>query len=329
MSSAPPAGESTGTRAPPVFVGGAPRSGTHIVAHLIGAHPRYFVIPYEVSVHCDWRLGIPAYLRGSIDRDELIDKLRTVWWRSPLPWRPDVERGLFKLIERPDLDTALDALRASPGDDRLSASRSLAGILFERIAARSGKPGWVEHSPLNISSAPDVLSLFPDAKFIHVVRDGRDRAASVVPLPFGAESFEVALRRWAQVLRRGEAVAQVIPDEQHLALQLEDLVLVDRESSYQSLLGFLEIPDDPGMRSFFASEVGAERAHVGRWRTELPAPERDLLAAEYRKVIEELRAEGISNVPLDRDVDFAHPPGGSAGPSTVDPWAGEREGKDL
>jgi hypothetical protein len=329
MSSAPPAGESTGTGVPPVFVGGAPRSGTHIVAHLIGAHPRYFVIPYEVSVHCDWRVGIPAYLGGSIDRAELIDKFRTVWWRSPLPWRPDLERGLFKLIEPAELEAALDAFRASPADDRLSASRSLAGTLFEGIAASSPKPGWVEHSPLNISSAPDVLSLFPNAKFIHVVRDGRDRACSIVPLPFGAESFAVAMRRWAQILRRGEAVAQLVPSRQHLVLQLEDLAVVDRERSYERLLDFLDLPDDPAMRSFFASEVGAERAHIGRWRTELSGAERDELEAEYRKVIEELRAEGISYVSLDRELDVAHPRSGSEGPSSVDPWAGGREGKDL
>jgi hypothetical protein len=329
MSSAPPAGKSTGTGVFPVFVGGAPRSGTHIVAHLIGAHPRYFVIPYEVSVHCDWRVGIPAYLGGSVDREELIEKLRTVWWRSPLPWQPDLERGLFKLIEPADLEAALDAFRAAPAGDRLSAARSLTGTLFERIAAPSAKPGWVEHSPLNISSAPDVLSLFPDAKFIHVVRDGRDRACSVVQLPFGAESFAVALRRWAQVLRRGEAVAHEIPSRQYLVLQLEDLVLVDRERSYERLLDFLDLPDDPALRSFFASEVGAERAHVGRWRTVLSDAQRDELEDEYRKVIEELRAEGLSYVSLDREFDVAHPPGGSEGPSSVDPWAGEREGRDL
>jgi sulfotransferase family protein len=328
MSSAPPAGESTGKGVPPVFVGGAPRSGTHIVAHLIGAHPRYFVIPYEVSAHADWRVGIPAYLRGSLDRDELIDQLRTFWWRSPLPWRSDLERGLFKLIEPEDLEAALAAFRASAADDRLSAARALARALFEVITARSQKPGWVEHSPLNLSSAPDVLALFPEAKLVHVVRDGRDRACSVVQLPFGADSFPEALARWARVLRRGEAMAELVPSGQFLVLQLEDLVLFDRERSYERLLEFLTLPDDPAMRSFFDSEAGPERAHVGRWQTELPEPERVALDAEYREVVDALRADGISCVPPDRELDFARGPGAGTR-SSVDPWAGGRGGEDL
>jgi hypothetical protein len=327
MSSAPPAGESTGKGVPPVFVGGAPRSGTHIVAHLIGAHPGYFVIPYEVSAHADWREGIPAYLRGSIDREELIDKFRTLWWRSPLPWRPDRERGLFKMIEPADLETALEAFRAAPDEDRLAAGRALARALFEVITAGSPKPGWVEHSPLNLSSAPDVLSLFPEAKFIHVVRDGRDRACSVVGLPFGAESFAEALGRWDRVLRRGDAVSELVPSGQFLVLQLEDLVLFDRERSYERLLQFLGLPDDSAMRSFFASEAGREHAHIGRWQTELPETERDGLDAEYRKVIAALRADGISGVPSDRELDVARERGGVGSRSTVDPWV--EGGEDI
>ena len=37
--------------APPVFIGGAPRSGTHAVAHLLSRHPRYAMIRQEVRLH--------------------------------------------------------------------------------------------------------------------------------------------------------------------------------------------------------------------------------------------------------------------------------------
>jgi Sulfotransferase family len=326
MSSAPAADESPAVEVPPVLVGGVPRSGTHIVAHLIGSHPSYFVIPYEVMAQSDRQEGIVAYLNGSIDRDELIEKFRTVWWRRPTAWRPDVERGLFKLISRDDLEAVLDAFRAAPPEDRLAGARALAHALFDRVTAGSAKPGWVDHSPWNITSAPEVLPLFPDAKFIHVVRDGRDRAASVMRLPWGAESFPGAVRRWGLILRKGEEVARQIPASQFLVLHLEDLVLLDRERTYERMLEFLELSDDPAMRAFFESEVSPERAHLGRWRVELSETEREQVDAAYRKVLAELHAEGISCAPPDRELDIAY--GASAGRSSIDPWA-DGLGEDI
>jgi sulfotransferase family protein len=302
----------------PVFVGGAPRSGTHIVAHLVGAHPRYSVIPYEVTAHCDRRGGIPAYLAGTLDRAALIEKMRTLWWRRPLPWDEKLERGLFKMIEREQLEAAIEVFEAVPEDDRLAAGRALAGALFERITLEFPGESWAEHSPENLVAAPDVCSLFPEAKIVHVVRDGRDRACSVVPLPFGADSFAEAVKRWALVLRRGDAVAKLLPPEQLMVLQLEDLVAFDRERSYERLREFLALPDDPVMRSFFETEVGPERAHVGRWRTELSDADRAELERVYDVTLAELRAEGVTCAPPDRTLELAFGPGEDR--SSVDPW---------
>jgi hypothetical protein len=312
----------------PVFVGGAPRSGTHILAHLVGAHPSYAAIPYEVVVHCGWRQGIPAYVNGVIDREELIDKLRTFWWQRPLPWRPELDRGLYKLLERDDLEALLERFRGQAQNDRLATGRWLADELFAAITARSGAPGFAEHTPDNLMAAPDVHALFPDAKFIHVVRDGRDRACSVVSLPFGADTYSEAMRRWALVLKRGERVQAEIPPDRFLVLQLEDLVLTERERTYARLLEFLELPDDPAMRSFFESEVGPERAHVGRWRAELAHTEREQLESAYAETVAELRAAGVSSLPPERSIEVAYGAGGGA-LSSVDPWVEGRGGEDI
>jgi hypothetical protein len=313
--------------AAPVFVGGAPRSGTHIVAHLVGAHPRYSVIPYEVVVHCGRERGIPAFVNGIIDRDELIETIRTYWWRRPLPWRPDLDRGLYKLVGRKELDSVLEQFRELPGDDRLESGRWLARALFATITAGSEAPGFSEHTPENLNVAPDVHAIFPEAKFVHVVRDGRDRACSVVSLPFGADTYAEAMRRWALVLKRGESVRAQIPPERFHVLQLEDLVLAHRELAYERLLEFLELDDDPAMRSFFESEVGPERAHVGRWRTELEPADRAELEAAYAETVTELRAEGISSLPPERPPEVAYRV--SDGTSSVDPWKEGRGDEDI
>jgi sulfotransferase family protein len=308
-------------------VGGAPRSGTHILAYLVGAHPSYYTIPYEVVVHCDRNRGIAGYIEGNIGKQELIEGMRGYWWRRPLPWNSQLERGIFKLIEQDELEAVLEAFEAAPDEDRLAGGRALARGLFERVTSRSPLPGWSEHTPWNVNSAPQLLALFPEAKFIHVVRDGRDRACSAVSLPWGAESYSLAVKRWGLFLRRAEAASQQIPRDRVLVVQLEDLVVFDRERSYERVLEFLDLQDDPAMHSFFESEIGPERAHVGRWRAELDDAEREEIEAAYRETLAELRADGVSSAPPDRTLEVAHGP--SEARSSVDPWADGPGNEDI
>ena len=310
----------------PVFVGGAPRSGTHIVAHLIGAHPSYATIPYEVVVHCGWRQGIPAFVNGVIDRDELIDKLRTFWWQRPLPWRPELDRGLYKLLERDDLEEVLERFRAQPPDDRLAAGRRLADELFAAITAHSGAPGFAEHTPDNLMAAPDIDALFPDAKFIHVVRDGRDRACSVVSLPFGADTYAEAMRRWGLVLKGASGSsgdpARAVPRLRVSRTSCSPSASAPTHacSSSSSFPTTPRCAPSSNPRSARARPRGAlaHRAQPGRARAARIA---------YAETVAELRAAGVSSLPPERSSEVAF--GVSEGTSSVDPWVEGRGGEDI
>lgn len=302
----------------PVFVGGAFRSGTHIVAHLVGRHPDYLTLAREMFFHCAER-GVPAYLAGTIDRREFASDLLGRWWRRPAPWHPDGERGLHQTIPAEEFDAAVAAFLTSGADDRVGACRTLISSLFDPLAAAAGKQAWVEHTPRNIWAAKELSTLFPHAKFIHAVRDGRDQACSLVRLPFRGDSVPDELRLWARDLRMAEAGSQALAPGQFLVVQLEDLVLFDREGSFERLVAFLSPGDVEPMREFFDSEVTAERAHIGRSRVELEPEERERIDALYEELKDELRAEGISCVPPDREA-----PVSFSGPTAAhpfDPWS--------
>ena len=66
---------------------------------------------------------------------------------------------------------ALLAETRVPGDVR--------GRVLPRVAERRGKPRWAEKTPLNIAHLGWVLSHFPRARVIHVIRDGRDVVCSL------------------------------------------------------------------------------------------------------------------------------------------------------
>jgi putative sulfotransferase len=56
--------------------------------------------------------------------------------------------------------------------------------LFDQLARRFDKPLWIERSGANVWCVPQYLKMFPEARFIHVVRDGRDAALSMGEHPY-------------------------------------------------------------------------------------------------------------------------------------------------
>ncbi|WP_449066856.1 sulfotransferase, partial [Planomonospora algeriensis] len=54
---------------------------------------------------------------------------------------------------------------------------SALGIVLRAYAARFGKPRWGDKRPSYFKSVDVLLRLFPDAQFVHLIRDGRDCVA--------------------------------------------------------------------------------------------------------------------------------------------------------
>lgn len=285
----------------PIFVGGSPRSGTHIVSHLIASHSRYAFVPHEVGFHCNM-LTIPGYVRGWLTKDELVERLRR-WWPTFGPTYPG---GLEGVIGRETFESAIAQFLAEGEEDRKSASARLIHSILDPVAAEAGKPFWVEKSVLNVMAAPILTTLLPTAKVIHVVRDGRDVACSLVSVPFGPDSHYEALARWAKRVTHADKSARRLGSDTVLTLHLEDLVHFDREATYKRLLDFLGLAEEERTRNFFSQEVTAQRAHLGRWRAELSHDEQVELTVRYEATLDELRRAGVRCIPPERVGGISH-----------------------
>jgi hypothetical protein len=289
----------TGEARKPVFVGGSSRSGTHPVAHLLAKSKLFHLIPRELAFHAVPE-GLVGYVNGRFEREELIEKLRRRFWRI-VPGKV----GFEGVVTRDQLEKALAALAAAP-DDRVASSRDLVKALLDPIAREAGKPSWVEKSTQTVVGAPALVSMFPDAGIVHVVRDGRDVACSIAGLPWGPDTVPEAVAYWANRLRRAEAGARALPPGRVLVIHLEDLVLLDREATYRRLLEYMQLESEPEMVSFFESELTPERAHLGRWRTDLDPAEREEVDAAYQGALRQLRDEGVSCAPPDRTLEVSY-----------------------
>jgi hypothetical protein len=166
--------------------------------------------------------------------------------------------------------------------------------LLDPVATAAGADTWVEHSPENVTIAPTLYRLFPNLKFVHSMRDGRDVASSMTRVPWGPDNLIEAIRWWGRRLRLAHRQTGELPDDRVHILHLEDLVTNDREGAYTGLLEFLELDDEPSLREYFDDNIQPDRAHIGRWKEDVAPEEHAEVDAVYDSVLESLRADGVS-----------------------------------
>lgn len=217
-------------------------------------------------------------------------KLHNRWW-----WRENRQArasGLHLTLDEDERDTLLATFNEefTAGAERAAGRNFLAGLVRAQHDD-AGEPFWVDTSPPNIPRASEILELLPDARFIWVVRDGRNTAASVLTERWGAEEPEAAIDWWETRLRRCHAGAAGIGQDRLLRIQLEELVGSRRDETYAELCEFLGVTDDARMRAFFAHRMKASRVDPRAWRTRVP----DSAAFEsaYREAKQRLIVDGL------------------------------------
>ena len=290
-----------------VFIGGTGRSGTHVISHLLGSHSQYARVPIECRFHCNPQ-GFPDLLSGGVDADTFLRKLKKFWWRriragevAPVVARRIAfgrkVRGLHKIVPEERFEAAVAEFEATHGDDLERACRNLFLDLLWPLTAEQGKPGLIEMSCFTIAESPTLQRLFPEAKLIHTVRDGRDAGSSKVAKrqkrSHPRDGFE-GLRWWEGRLRNIERGVSALPDRSKLlTVSLDDLVAGDREGVLAQILEFTGLEPEPELRRFFDEEMSASAAHKERWREGLSEQRQAELVREYEKTLDRLEREGF------------------------------------
>lgn len=290
---------------PPVFSGGTGRSGTTVVAKLLDAHPLVaHGIPFECKFLtsagglCDLvdtrlRRGPVALARrlarGSVESFE--EQLRGRWFRHR--YGDGRERGLCQGIDAATVEAALAGFADRLAADPVAAAHRLTHDLLDPPARSRGKQRWVDTTPGNAWRARSLHRIFPDLRLVHMMRDGRDVAASVAPRYWGPDDVDEALAWWEDRMRRSGEALRALPEGSVVHVELEDLVLRDRDATRRRLLAVLGLDDDPAVAAYHDTAMKPDHAHLERWRHGLTPARQDELTERYLAALDRLRAAGL------------------------------------
>lgn len=202
-----------------------------------------------------------------------------------------------------DWSAAHERVRAIPPKDR-----SLAKMIDEifRMYAEAHFPNalcWGDQTPLNTRYLPWVFRAFPNAKYLHVLRDGRDAIAS--HLRVRGECIERATRVWVNSIARARKLQSQLPAGQFMEVRYEELVGATA-ATLQAICQFVGIEYCASMLEYWKSPTTVEHKHfsihrnlsrpvfsdsVGKWRERLSVDEQRYVQGRAGGLLEQLGYE--------------------------------------
>lgn len=212
----------------PVFVVGCPRSGTTVLGRALGAHSALVTADESILLRPLERF-YSSLFQG----------------RNPRRWAP-----LRDFISETDLLVSLG---------------NLADAVFNSLVSRHSAHRYLDHTPWYVRIINFINILYPDAQFIHIIRDGRDVVISLAKA--FADGFEWAGKTiaeratlWAGSVKAGKEAGRNLGPRRYCEVRYEDLCLrPDRTIEY--CLSFLGLSmEDQTLLPLAAPHASPSRA---------------------------------------------------------------------
>jgi hypothetical protein len=207
----------------PVFIVGMNGSGTTMLHQHLGQHPELFAFPQESYV-------LPHFIKASARYGDLADdsNFRKLW-------QDMASSFIFRFRN--------DGEPLPVPDDWRETSRTAAAI-FDRImhhfAAAAGKQRWSEKTPMHVLHIQRIAEDLPASRFVHMIRDGRDCAASD-HRRWGRNAVGT-MSRWKHAVMEGRRQGQAI-GARYLEIRYEDIT-AEPETHLRQVCEFLGLAFD-------------------------------------------------------------------------------------
>ncbi len=282
-------------REPVPFVVGMNRSGTTLLRMMLDAHPD-LTIPPETHFVPDL---IKAAKEPGATPEDALEAMK-----SAREW------GDFGFSD----EEMLARLRALPEIKPGPAVRTF----YAAYTEQQGKPRWGEKTPTYVQKMKLIQRALGEARFVHVIRDGRDVALSVLDRTVRDVEVADVARRWRKKITKAREDSPKL--KHYTEVRYEDLIL-ETEPTLRRVCEFIELPWDDTLLNYYersadrlaemaralpaegrAKELSVERRmathamttqpptadRVARWRTQMSAEQREEFETVAGDLLDEL-----------------------------------------
>lgn len=191
----------------PVFIIGAERSGTTLLRLMLSSSRELCIPPESIfltELYPKYKDGLTTFEQVPL----FLDDLFSVFFFDQ--WELDREVIKHKILELGDLSYA----------NIIEAVYHSYASLRDPEAVR-----WGDKNPIHTLRTDIILILFPNAQFVHIIRDGRDAVTSQKETQWGKQrSYEKATALWTRYVDAGNIFANQNPS-QCIEIKYERLVL--------------------------------------------------------------------------------------------------------
>jgi hypothetical protein len=244
---------------PFVFIVGCARSGTTLLHRIVDAHPQIAVSPEIHWIANFKKEGAGATVNGIVTKEILYSLL---------------EHKRFPLlgVSRQEFESLL-------GSDEMLSNAGFLARIFELYGQVKHKPLVGNKTPSFVLRIPALHQLWPKARFVHLIRDGRDVCLSVMNWKkagrivgryptWTEDSVSTIALWWKQKVRLGREAGSQLGSELYYEIRYEDLT-ADPERECRALCGFLGVPFSEAMLRFHEGRT-KKQANLGSKRSWLP-----------------------------------------------------------
>lgn len=267
---------------PMFFILGRPRSGTTLLRTLFDAHPN---------------VATPVECAFIINMRQKYGKV-TNWSKEQLlTFHEDVQKHIKFDTWNIDLDQLKKDLLECEGPNTFQNVCKVVYFVNKSLFPKE-EIKWIgDKNPVYATYTPELLELFPDAKYIHLVRDPRDNIISLKNVDFEGPFTALLAYRWEHSARKLFYIKKKNAAKFY-TIRYEDLVS-NPTRYYREMCDFLSIPYNDTVFDFYKKQDEAMKkfniekmmkyhkslfspintSKVDLWKTQLP--ERDIRIAEF------------------------------------------------
>ena len=267
---------------PPVVILGVSRSGTTLLKEMLDGHSELAIPSESYFIPQLWDRHGDQPDRGAFLAD--LGRLARIkeWGLTPelISERMPAEPGFAEAVQ----------------------------AVYRAYAALHGKPRFGDKTPSYMQRLELLERSFPAARYVHLIRDGRDAGLSFISMrrrprfnwarPRGLAAFAA---QWRREVRGARSFGRGLTEGRYLEVRFEDLV-TEPEATLRVICSFLELAFEEAMLSYherFSASQPVDHATLAqppdpdarRWREQMPDRDQRRFEAAAGDLLAELGYE--------------------------------------